>query len=170
MASNNPRIYRGCSSSKTCIIFLDLGTASALLANLLAASAIIIVKILSRYDSTITIMLYTNIGITIVSFLFNIHGWQLLDLKDFIPISFMGILGITTQFCSITALKYSSPSFVAPFEYTRIFFVILIGFTVFDEIPDIYTVFGSAAILSSAYMITYLDSKNANTTSDEFKK
>ncbi len=86
MASNNPRIYRGCSSSKTCIIFLDLGTASALLANLLAASAIIIVKILSRYDSTITIMLYTNIGITIVSFLFNIHGWQLLDLKDFILI------------------------------------------------------------------------------------
>ena len=150
--------------------FLDLGTASALLANLLAASAIIIVKILSRYDSTITIMLYTNIGITIVSFLFNIHGWQLLDLKDFILISFMGILGITTQFCSITALKYSSPSFVAPFEYTRIFFAILIGLTVFHEIPDIYTVFGSVAILSSAYMITYLDSKNANITNDEIKK
>ena len=82
----------------------------------------------------------------------------------------MGILGITTQFCSITALKYSSPSFVAPFEYTRIFFAILIGLTVFDEIPDIYTVFGSAAILSSAYMITYLDSKTAKTTNDTIKK
>ena len=55
----------------------------------------------------------------------------------------MGILGITTQFCSIT---------------------------VFHEIPDIYTVFGSAVILSSAYMITYLDSKNATTTNDKIKK
>lgn len=150
--------------------FLDLGTASALLANILAASSIIIVKILSRYDSTITIMLYTNIGIALVSFLFNIQGWQLLGLKDFILISFMGILGITTQFCSITALKHSSPSFVAPFEYTRIFFAIFIGLIIFHEIPDIYTVFGSAAILSSAYIITYLDSKNANTTNDKIKK
>jgi len=141
---------------------LDLGTVSALLANLLAACTIIVVKILSKYDPTITIMLYSNIGITIVSFLFNIQGWQPLSIKDLMLLSFMGVLGIISQFCSITALKYSTPSFVAPFEYTRLPFAILIGLLVFGETTDVYTILGGVVIISSAYILSCLNNRNSN--------
>jgi len=135
---------------------LDTGTISALCANLLASFCIIIIKILSRYDSTVTIMLYSNIGISVMACLFNIYGWQALDLSDIKLLLLTGLLGIITQFCSITALKYSTPSFVAPFEYTRIFFALLIGMLIFKEIPDIYMIIGTVTIIFSAYMIVYL--------------
>lgn len=141
---------------------LDIGTLAALAANILAACCIIIVKILSRHDSTITIMLYSNIGITITSSVINTHGWQLLDVKDIIILSLTGLLGITTQFCSITALKYSNPSFLAPFEYTRIFFATIIGILVFQEFPDLYMVTGSVMIISSTYLLIYLESRKHN--------
>jgi drug/metabolite transporter (DMT)-like permease len=71
----------------------------------------------------------------------------------------MGALGTIVQVCTITALKYSTPLFVAPFEYTRLIFATVIGFVVFREIPDIYTVVGSIVILFSAYMLTRLGYK-----------
>ena len=143
---------------------LDIGMLSALLANILAACCIIIVKTLSRYDSTITIMLYSNVGITITLFLLNTHGWSksldILDITDVVILSLTGLLGVFTQFCSFSALKHSKPSFLAPFEYTRIFFAIIIGVLVFQESPDLYIIAGSIIIVSSTYLITHLENNN----------
>ena len=137
----------------------DLGTLSAITANILAATSIIVVKILSRYDSAITIMFYTTIGIVIISGLYSFNVWQKIHLQDLALLFAMGFLGATSQFCLINAVKYSSPSFVAPFEYTRIFFATLIGITIFNETLSICTVAGSALILLSSYMILCVDIK-----------
>jgi drug/metabolite transporter (DMT)-like permease len=136
---------------------LDIGVGTALLANLIAGLCIIIIKILSKYDSIITMMLYSNIGIAIVSFLFNMNGWQAPSLRDVGLLSCTGVLGIITQVCSVTALKHSPPSFVAPFEYTRIFFASLIGIVVFQESINIYMIIGTLIIIFSTYMITYIN-------------
>ena len=140
---------------------LDVAIIASLMANIFAALAIIISKIISRHDSTLTIMLYSNIGITLVSALFNSYtaGWHLdmLYTKDILILLSTGFFGITTQLCSLTALKYSSPSFLAPFEYTRMFWAVLIGLVVFSEIPNIYVILGSIIIICSTYFLTYLE-------------
>ena len=138
---------------------LDLSTASAILANILSACIIIVTKILLRYNSTFTMMLYGNIGLTIIAFLFNIHDWHIIATRDLIILSFMGLLNVIIQLCSITALKYSNVSFLAPFEYTRMLFSILIGLLIFNEVPEVFTIFGSIIIIISVYMLIYLDSK-----------
>jgi len=139
---------------------LDLGTISSILANILAACALIIVKILSRHDSTMTIMFYTNIGLVLVACVFSLDEWKLLNFIDYKIISIMGLLGVTMQFCSIIAVTHSSPSFVAPFEFTRIFFSHLIGIIIFKEIVDIYIVIGSLVILFSVYILARLEIKD----------
>ena len=144
---------------KPSTLIIDTGSASALVANILAACCIILIKILSRYDSTVTIMLHTNIGITFGSFLLNIQGWQSVHTRDIILMSLTGLLGTITQFCSVTALKYASPTVIAPFDYTRIIFALLIGIIVFNEKPDIYMMVGTVIIVISAYLITCLKSK-----------
>ena len=140
---------------------IDTGTASALAANILAACCIILIKVLSRYDSTVTIMLHTNIGMTFGSFLLNIQGWPAIHTRDIILMSLTGLLGTITQFCSIKALKHASPTAVAPFEYTRIIFALLIGIIVFNERPDIYMIIGTIVIIISAYLITCLQFNNS---------
>ena len=149
---------------------LDLGTVSAVLSNILSACIIIITKVLSRYDSTVTMMLYANVGATIIAFLFNIHDWHIIAIKDLILLFFMGLLTIIIQLCSITALKYSGPSFIAPFEYTRMFFAILIGLIMFSEIPDICTILGSVVILVSVYTLTYLDHNGSRKLDKKLEK
>jgi drug/metabolite transporter (DMT)-like permease len=138
---------------------LDFAIVTALLANILASCSIISAKILSRTDSTITIMLYSNICIVIFSGILNTGGWQILRIQDLMLLAGTGLLGIATQFCSMTALRFCQPSFLAPFEYTRMFFGVLIGLFIFQEIPSLYSIIGSIIIISSTYFLTKIEKK-----------
>jgi drug/metabolite transporter (DMT)-like permease len=140
---------------------LEIGIITGLLANILAGSSIILAKILSRYDSTVTIMGYTNIGLFLVAAVLNFHGWQAIGLKDLGLLAVIALLGLCAQYCSITALKQTRPSFLAPFEYTRLLFSFLIGFLFFRELPDPYTIIGSIIIIGATYTITYRE-KSSN--------
>ena len=138
---------------------VDIAIIVALLANILSSCCIIIAKILSKNDSTITIMLYSNIGITIISALLNNYQWQILDIRDIIILSLAGLLGIISQFCTFKAFKYSNPSFLAPFEYTRMLFAILISIFIFQEQPDLFTIIGGIIIISSILGFSTIPSK-----------
>lgn len=137
-------------------LIIELATLIALLANLFAACSIVTVKVISRYDSTATIMLYSNIGVTIISGLLNFNEWPVLSARDIFILCCTGILGVASQFCSVTALKYSSPSFTAPFEYTRIIFATLIGMVLFQELPNLHIIIGVIIIICSTYLLTYI--------------
>lgn len=148
---------------KPSTFLLDLGILSSIFANILAASALIILKILSRYDSTITIMFYTNIGIVFVSCMFSLDQWQALNIMDCGVISVIGLLSVIVQFCSINAVKYSSPSFVAPFEFIRFFLANLVGIIIFDETLDFCIIIGGFIILSTVCVLTCLDIRDRTT-------
>jgi len=138
---------------------LDFAIITSLLANLFMALALIVAKILSRTDSNITMMLYTNIGIVIVSALILQGDLSILSLDDIVKLSIIGLLGVSAQYIMLSALRLTSPSFIAPFEYTRIVFSTLIGIICFAEIPDIWIFIGSVVIVSATYSLTYLDAK-----------
>ena len=138
---------------------LDTAIITALLANLLAATCIIIIKILSKKNSIVTIMLVGNVGIFTVSFLISLVQWHPLSVYDIGLLSLTGALGIITQLCLNIVIKRTSPSFVAPFEYSRMLFATVIGFVVFNEIPAISTIIGVSIIIASTYTMLLLKKK-----------
>ena len=138
---------------------LEWGILTALLANLLAGSSLILAKILSKEESTLTIMGYTNVGTFVASSLLNINGWQRVALNDLGLLLLIALLGLCSQYSSLTALRSSTPSFLAPFEYTRLVFSFMIGFLFFQEIPDIYVFLGSIIIVTATYCIVYRENK-----------
>lgn len=142
---------------------IDIAIITSLLANIFAALAIITAKILSRTDSTITMMLYSNIGLVIVSGLISGgEGREMLAHQDLIILSIAGLLGVSAQFGLLVSIKISSPSFAAPFEYTRMVFAIFIGFIFFMEMPDMFTIIGAGIIILATYLLTYFESKKEN--------
>ena len=136
---------------------LEFAVITSLLANLFMALSIITAKILSRTDSNITIMLYTNILIVLISALSLEGDLNILTSKDLIKLFIIGFLGVSSQSIMLIALKLTSASFIAPFEYIRIVFSTLIGITVFAEIPDLWTILGTIVIIATTYSITYYE-------------
>ncbi|MBN9565300.1 MAG: DMT family transporter [Alphaproteobacteria bacterium] len=104
-----------------------------LLANVLASLAIINRKILLKTDSPESILLIGNTGGLVLAAIVSIFFWQNIAFKDLILLVGIGSFGILSQYCYLNALKNKDPSFVSPFEYSRLIMAIPIGIWVFNE-------------------------------------
>jgi drug/metabolite transporter (DMT)-like permease len=136
---------------------ISIGVWVALAANLFAALSIICVKLLTRTESTFTIMLYVNTATTFIAGLVAIALWKTPGTSDLMSLIAVGGFGVLSQYCSVTALRFANPSFLAPFEYTRICFAIPVGFIIFDEVPNIWVILGSMIIIGATYGLTRVE-------------
>lgn len=139
---------------------ISLGVWVELLANLFAACSIICVKLLSRTESTLTIMLYANTATTFIAGLLVLGVWETPESQDLMALMAIGALGVFSQYCSVTALRYANPSYLAPFEYTRLIFAIPVGYVFFQELPTAWTLLGSLMIVAATYGLTRLEVTN----------
>ncbi|MBX9805478.1 MAG: DMT family transporter [Alphaproteobacteria bacterium] len=136
---------------------ISIGVWAALSANLFAALSMICVKLLTRTESTFTLMLYANTATTFIAGLVAIMVWKTPAFWDVMALIAVGGFGVLSQFCNVTALRHANPSFLAPFEYTRICFAIPVGFLFFDEIPNIWVILGSLIIIAATYGLTRVE-------------
>ena len=107
----------------------------------------------SKYDPSETSLFYTSIiGIISMSFLVPFF-WQ--PMQSFSYLLFVGI-GIFFSFgiyFQIIALSYSKASIVQPFHYTLILWAIILGYLIYDDIPDIFTITGAIIIVTSGIYV-----------------
>jgi drug/metabolite transporter (DMT)-like permease len=66
---------------------------------------------------------------------------------------FMGLAGGIGQLMLIEAHRKAPASALAPFVYTQIIWMILVGFIVFGDVPDLWTIAGAAIVVASGLFI-----------------
>ena len=59
----------------------------------------------------------------------------------------------------IAAMRDSEISFVSPFRYTALIWALLLGFFVFEEIPDVITISGSLIVVGTGIYTFYRERK-----------
>ena len=123
------------------------------------ACALIMIKILSRTDSSITIIAYMIIFQVPVSGLAAATVWITPSLEQVCIMAVMGTLGTVGQWLLIEALKEGDTNVVMPFDFLKMIWAVLLGFLFFNELPDLFTWLGSAIIFSSAIFIAWRESK-----------
>lgn len=147
---------------------VDLSIFIGIMANIFLGLSVIITNILSKLDKASTIMFYYNLLLVFIAVIFNLNS-TIVDLayNDIFILFVIGLISVLTQFCSIKSLSYATPTFVAPFEYTRLVFAIPLGFIVFQEYPDIYTLIGAFIIIYSNIKLAKFKVKKAQSTVED---
>ncbi len=65
------------------------------------------------------------------------------------------IVGVGAYTALTGAMRTGEVSAVTPFRYMRLLFALILGFVVFDEVPDTFTIIGSAIVVASGiYVLT----------------
>ena len=65
------------------------------------------------------------------------------------------VLGVAGQGCAIRAYRAGEASLVAPFDYARLVFATGLGFLLFGDLPDRWTLAGAAVIVASSVYIAH---------------
>jgi len=86
-------------------------------------------------------------------------NWQPVTTEQGITLAFAaGFLFFGYQFV-IMAMRIGEVAYVVPFRYTSLLWAIGLGYLIFDEIPDIYTLIGSAVVVSMGLFTLYREVK-----------
>ena len=133
----------------------------------LGATMMILIRKLTVSDSNLVMMTYPSMAIVLVTsvptFLFWLTptGYELVLL---IIMSFMGIFG---QWCMIQAFRLGEATAVAPASYMRLIFATIIGYLLFAEIPDVFSIYGTLIIVGSNLYLIFLEGRVSKTRPGE---
>jgi drug/metabolite transporter (DMT)-like permease len=113
------------------------------------ASYTILTKIISQDDSHETTLFYTGvIGFAMMSVLVPFEWIQPLG-KDWFWLIVAGAGGTLAHVCIIMALHMAPASTLQPFNYTMLVWATVLGFLIFGDLPDAWTVSGALVIVAS---------------------
>ena len=109
----------------------------------------VVTRKVSENDSTETSLFYTSlIGFIVMSILAFVY-WQPLTLNSYFLFTGIGIFFSMGIYFQIIALSKARASIIQPFHYTLIFWAIILGYLVYDDLPDIPTIVGAIIIAAS---------------------
>ena len=113
----------------------------------------VVTRKVSKNDSTETSLFYTSlIGFIVMSILAFVY-WQPLTLNSYFLFTGIGIFFSMGIYFQIIALSKARASIIQPFHYTLIFWAIILGYLVYDDLPNIPTIVGAIIIAASGIYV-----------------
>ena len=115
----------------------------------------IITRKLAGVESAATTQFYTALLGTLFITPFVPFNWQAPDLTGWLLMAMLGALGGIGHWMLIQAHRMAPAPILAPFNYTQIVPMVLLGFLIFGDLPDAWTIGGAAVVLASGLYLLY---------------
>jgi drug/metabolite transporter (DMT)-like permease len=113
------------------------------------AAYTILTKVISRDDSHETTLFYTGvIGFLMMSVMVT-SNWIEPTTEQWFWLVVAGAGGTLAHVCIIIALHMAPASTLQPFNYTMLVWATVLGFLIFGDLPDTWTVVGALVIVAS---------------------
>lgn len=132
---------------------LALGDATSI------ALLITILKRLPASETPLIMLFYYGLIGTLLVAPPALYYWEWPTALEWFYLIAIGVTGALSQYWWILAFKAGEASVVAPFDYLRLLFAGMIGFAIFAELPDHWTLIGSALIIGSTIYIAQREAR-----------
>ncbi|MEZ5861706.1 MAG: DMT family transporter [Geminicoccaceae bacterium] len=134
---------------------VGIGVLLILLSSLVWSGALIIIKILARTETSLTITTYAGLFLTPITGAAAWAFWIWPDATGWLMMIAIGILGSITQWSVAQAFHEADATVVLPFDFTKLIWASVIGYVFFGERPDPMTLVGGFVILASITYVAY---------------
>jgi len=131
------------------------GSLVAVLAAVISAMVAIQLKQLIGLDNPDTVVLYTYVFWVPMSFVSAVFVWVWPSGLAWVWLAITGIMGTVGQLLWMRALQLGEVSALTPISFTQLPLVALLGWWLFAETPDRWTVLGAGIILAANAYIAH---------------
>lgn len=118
-----------------------------------AAMATLSVRKLSQTETTATLLVYQSVFVGALAGIPLVWLWKTPDLNGAMLLVAMGCVATLGQWVGVRALRLGEASVVGSIQYTQLVYATVLGYVLFGEVPDGYTMTGAAIIVSAAVYI-----------------
>ena len=120
---------------------------------------IICIKILSNRENIFQILFLNNFFATCIGTIFIPFFFKLPNFFEFSLLFIIAICMLLGQFCFINSIKRAETSFLMPFFYTTLIFVIILDIIFFRTLPDSISYIGSFIIILGSFIVAFKEWK-----------
>ena len=138
---------------------MGLPAIAALAAALLIAFTVTGMKVMTRDHTTTTLMTWSAVLGFILAIPPALFAWRWPSFVDLLLLAAMGVLGTVTQATYIKGMTEGDAAVMAPVDYTRLVFAIVLGYLLFGDVPNPMTLAGAAIIIGATLYITVRESR-----------
>ncbi len=143
---------------------IGIGAVYAILSSISWAGAVVVIKNLSRTNSTVTITIYGLFFLVLFTLLPAMIFWRWPSPEQYLWLVALALAGTVGQLLFTEAMKVADVTLVMPFDFSRILWASLFGVMFFAETPRIWTFVGGGVILAGATYVAYRE-RSLNTSS-----
>ncbi len=126
-----------------------------LISAILFALLDIINKRFAVQESMISMLFYSSLFVLILSIIPVFYNWITPTFNDLFYLFLLGITSNLILYCLLKSFKLIEVSSVAPYRYIELIFSAVLGYIIFDEIPNLTTIIGSAIIIMATVILVY---------------
>ena len=137
------------------MIEVDVGSILVVVSAALWGLTLIIIKILGRTESSMTITGYMNLLLSVLSLAPAIYYWQTPTLIAWVLLVAIAVLGTLGQLLLAESLRQADTTVVLPFDFLKLVWAAVLGYLFFAELPDALTWVGAAIVFASGFYIAY---------------
>ena len=133
-----------------------LGTMLALFGAFAGANAAILVRTMTRTESTASIVLYFSLTATILSLVVSLpFGWVMPSASEAALLVAIGLLGGIGQILMTSSYRYADAATIASFDYVSMLWGVGLGYVLFGEVPSSSVIFGGAIVVAAGIFIIF---------------
>jgi drug/metabolite transporter (DMT)-like permease len=116
-------------------------------------------------ETTASLMLYPQLGISFTGIVMTYFFWITPPLFDLALFAFAGFFGSIGVVCMTHAFRMAPAATIAPFEYTALLWATLLGYLIWGELPDHFTLLGGSIVGASGLYIVYRETRKTGQSS-----
>lgn len=132
---------------------------AALASAALFATTITGMKIMTRDNSVLVLTTWSAVLGLLLAAPVAAFEWQWPTWPDLALLSIMGVAGLVAQSCYIKGMAIGDTTAMAPIDYSRLLFALIVGFVLFQDVPDPLAMAGAAIVIASTLFITFREAR-----------
>ena len=114
----------------------------------------IMTRRLSRRETSVAILFWSAVIVTVTSAATAPFGWRPVPAVAAAWFVAVGILNAGAHFMLIEAFRLGEAALIAPVRYTALIWATLLGYLIWNQLPDAWVLLGAAVIVGSGlYMV-----------------
>ena len=137
----------------------EIGTGALLLllSSTAWAVALIVIKVLSRTESSLTITLYASLLQAPLTFVAALFHWQWPNGGQLLVLALIAVCGTGAQLALSQAFREADATIALPADFTKLIFAGLAGWIIFSEAPPIWIWIGGTVVFLGVLLNAFYD-------------
>ena len=132
-----------------------IGLALAISGAMSNAASVIQTRRLTQTETTSSIVFYFSLICSIAGLLTWPFGWLVPTWGEFAALVTIGLCGGLAHLFLTESYRLAPASLVAPFDYTSMLWVFLLGYFFFNELPNVFVLVGAAIIAAAGLFVIW---------------